>query len=87
MASPSSKHVRAWQTFKRRSDQRKAIGEDRAVAREEPDPLSVAPRHHAESVMLDLVNPIGPRRRLLSRSGEAWFNGGFATQELDQRGQ
>jgi hypothetical protein len=69
------------QTFKRCSDQRKAVGEIRAMAREEPNSFSVAPCHNAESVMLDLVNPIGPRRRLLSRPGEAWFNDRFATQE------
>ena len=36
-----------------------------------PHAVSVAPRHDAEAVMLDLVNPIPAGRRLIGGAGQA----------------
>ena len=36
-----------------------------------PHAVSVAPRHDAEAVMLDLVNPIPAGRRLIRGAGQA----------------
>jgi len=41
-----------------------------AVSSEEPHTGSVAPRHDAEAVMLDLVNPIPPGRRFIGMPGQ-----------------
>jgi hypothetical protein len=32
------------------------------------------PRHDAEAVMLDLVNPVRPGRRLIGAAGQAWLD-------------
>ena len=45
-----------------RGGQREAPCEIVAVTREEPHPIAVAPRHDAEAVVLDFVNPARPRR-------------------------
>ena len=58
----------------RRGGQREAPGEIMAVPSEEPHAGSVAPRHDAEAVMLDLVNPIPPGRRLIGTAGQAWLD-------------
>jgi hypothetical protein len=42
--------------------------------REEPHAPGVPPRHDAEAVVLDLVNPAGPCRWLFRRSGQARFD-------------
>jgi hypothetical protein len=63
------------------ANQRKTIGEVIAVAREQPHAVFVPPRQDAEAVMLNFVNPIWPRRRLLRQTGQAWLDGGFVTPE------
>ena len=45
-----------------------------AIPGEQPHPIAVAPRHDAETVVLDLVNPVAPGGRLLGRAGKAWLN-------------
>jgi len=39
------------------------------VAGEEARALTLTPGEYAETVVLNLMNPIGPGRRLLSRTG------------------
>src|SRR5262249_1994777 len=65
----------------RLGNQRKTIGEVVAVAREQPHASFVAARQNTEAVVLDLVNPVGPAGRLLSRTGQAWLDGRFGTPE------
>jgi hypothetical protein len=62
----------AWsypQVFDRGGDLRKPIGEIRPVAGEQARALTLTPGAYAEIVVLDLVNPIGPGRQLLARTG------------------
>ena len=51
-----------------------APGDIVAVSSEEPHAGSVALRHDAEAVMLDLVNPIPTGRRFIGRAGQAWLD-------------
>ena len=46
------------------------------VAGEQPDAGDVAPDHHAESVVLDLVNPTGAGRRAIGAGWQAGRNEG-----------
>ena len=39
-----------------------------------PHAVSVAPRHDAEAIILDLANPIPPGRRFIGRAGQAWLD-------------
>jgi len=59
-------------------NQGKTIGEVVAIACEQPHVFIVAPRQDTETVVLNFVNPIWTRRRLLCRTGQAWLDGGFA---------
>ena len=62
------------QSGNRRGGQREAPGEIMAVARQEPHAGSVSPRHDAEAVMLDFVQPVPADRRSIGRTGEAGLN-------------
>ena len=53
---------------------RKAPCEIVAVSSEEPHPIAVAPRHDAEAVVLDFVNPIRSGRRPIGGAGKAGLN-------------
>jgi hypothetical protein len=55
-------------------DLRKSLAEVVAVAGVEPHALGVAPRHDAEAVVLDLVQPVGAARRGLGRRRQAEFD-------------
>jgi hypothetical protein len=44
------------------------------VPREELDAATVAPRHDAEAIVLDLMQPAGSRRRLDGWLGQARLN-------------
>jgi hypothetical protein len=75
MASPSITHERTG-----RLSTAVTIFGYRAVKSEpfaggEPDAILVAPGEDAEAVVLDFVNPIRARRRLLGRARQAWFEG------------
>src|SRR5262249_58259804 len=52
-------------------DQREASSPIIAVAGEKPDAGRVSARHHAEAVVLDLVNPVRAGGRLSGRRREA----------------
>jgi len=58
----------------RRGGHREAPSKIVAVSSEEPHVVSDAPRHDAEAVMLDLVNPIPAGRRLIGRAVQAWLD-------------
>jgi hypothetical protein len=51
-----------------------------AIAGDEPNAILVPPGEDAKAIVFDLVNPIGTRRRLLRRPGQAWFKGGLTTE-------
>ena len=40
---------------------------------EQPHAPALAPGKDAKAIVLDFVNPAGPRRRLLGRAREAWL--------------
>ena len=44
-----------------------------AVACEQPHAPALAPGEDAKAIVLDFVNPAGPRRRLFGRAREAWL--------------
>jgi hypothetical protein len=48
------------------------------VSREKPDASRISPRHQPEAVVLDLVNPVRSRRRLLGAG-----RGGMARYAMD----
>ena len=50
-------------------DLREAVGEIVAIPRVQPNATAVAPRHDAEAVVLDLVQPALAARRLLGWTG------------------
>jgi hypothetical protein len=58
----------------RGSSQRESASEIVTLAGEEADPIPLAPRYDAEAVMLDLMNPVRPCRRLIGRARKAWLN-------------
>jgi hypothetical protein len=45
-----------------------------AVSSEEPHTGSITPRHDAEAVMLDFMQPVPPDRRPIGGAGKAGFN-------------
>src|SRR5262249_39151853 len=57
-------------------DQRVPVGPVVPVAGEQPDAGDVAPDHHAESVVLDLVNPAGAGWRAVGAGWQAGRNEG-----------
>ena len=57
----------------RLDNEREAIGEVEAVARDQPHAIAVAVSKNAKAVVLDLVNPPRARWRLLCRPGQTWI--------------
>ena len=68
--------------------EREAAGPVVAVPGEQANSYRIAPGHQAIAVVLDLVNPVRPRRRLVGGRWEARFNeaGGDGPGERIQRG-
>ena len=62
-----------WQARERSGNLRIPGGKICAVACEQPHAPALAPGKDAKAIVLDFVNPAGPRRRLLGRAREAWL--------------
>jgi hypothetical protein len=73
IASPSIRQERAGNAATAAAAS-EAPSEIVAVSSEEPHPGSFAPRHDAEAVMLDLVNPIPAGRRFIGTAGQVWLD-------------
>jgi hypothetical protein len=69
-------------------DEREAVCPVVSVAGDEPDAHGVAPGHHPVAVVLDLMNPVCARRRLVGGRWQARFNeaGGSSARRRTQRG-
>jgi hypothetical protein len=61
------------------SDEWETPGKVVPVSCDEPDAGALAPRHDAEAVMLDLMNPAGTRRRLFGGARQARLKAGQRT--------